>query len=715
MILKFIFLLLALLSLGDARKVVGQRDAIADKEYYIPLLESRVIDSARPSELIPNSPTVRLFAGEPSRWVARFDVDSIADFWPENPVYSAFLEVYVSSSRNTEITIEKPALNGADLSALTWDCVVDTDLHDGVSVCADKQGKFPGMATKSFNYEYEIKKNQPGVKRFDITKLVRSGPEGILVRLEDEKEFQINRADDHVTIDTGLFTPRIVIVQPKANIILADSQKHPGSKVKWVTTDVRGQALTHHMFYWEAKNPFPQEECNIVVPFGVYFTAGVGFGQGELMNDRCNVYFISQHCTGLTGCVFDGYNDVEFRSEIFSDLLWFSPTGLKLPKGTYFVSQDQGSSLITHMIGWLKEQDTLHGTNKISYVGGHYDYDGWTGPFYCDPALWASGLCSRAFFPLPGMQFPSGFLQFAACSQHGNQNSTDVATSCRARMHEQWEYWAGWNLFTNPWEDSVAEADLRTQFPWLSDVNFLDPQQGGKFVWFGYENLVGPSQFVAGELEYHNSWTKPSRADYLKQRHAMSLYPDQLVIPKEYPECGPGTLNPTCDPFGMTAFDINAYVGTPIPGTPGPQKTLRYESYYSQHLTSLTGHPFDMKFWFPIKPGLGDDLDFNPTNGVQCLPENNGVLTVNGSCTGYFGSCVCGHDLIGNLGLNSSPQNIAARLAAMPTARNVSPVISPLMCHQDLRCTDNYMHVAEFIVNAHGEREREHQRLANGW
>ncbi len=186
-------LLLALLGFTDARKVVGQRDAIGDKEYYIPLLESRLIDSARPSELVANTPTVRIFAGEPTRWVARFDVASIADFWPENPVYSAYLELSVSSSRNTEISIEKPALGGNNLSALTWDCVADTDLRDGVSVCQDGLGKFPGLATTSFGYSFDVRKNQPGVQRFDITELVRTGPGAVVVRLDDEPQTQPTR------------------------------------------------------------------------------------------------------------------------------------------------------------------------------------------------------------------------------------------------------------------------------------------------------------------------------------------------------------------------------------------------------------------------------------------------------------------------------------------------------------------------------------------
>jgi len=67
------------------------------------------------------------------------------------------------------------------------------------------------------------------------------------------------------------------------------------------------------------------------------------------------------------------------------------------------------------------------------------------------------------------------------------------------------------------------------------------------------------------------------------------------------------------------------------------------------------------------------------------------------------------------LGLNASPENIAARLTNMPTAHDISKIASPLLCHQDLRCTDNYMHYARVIENVHGIRVREHQRLSNGW
>lgn len=699
------------LSLAFGRKVVGQRDAISDKEYYIPLIDWKIIDSIRPSESVEVE-VPRILAGEPTRLVMRFDVDSIADFWPENPVYSAYLEMDIASSKNLEISIEKPVL-GANLHNLTWDCATDSDLDDAVSICADKSGKFPGLATVSFDHVFDVRKSDAGRKRFDITALVRSGPGAVLVRLLDEKRFSNQRANDHVRVNVDTFTPRIVIAQPKANIILSDSEKHPGSREKFVTTEFRGQSITHHMFFWAAKNPYPESECNIVIPFGVYFTAGVGYGQGEIMNDRCNVYMISQHCTGLTSCVYGGWNTMEVRAQIFGDLLWWSPTGLRLPSGTHFIAQDQGSSLVTHTIGFLDAVNMYFDDNGLSYVGSHIDYNGWTTGFYCEPSLWAQGLCSRAFFPRPGMLFPSGFLQFALCSQHGPQNSTDTEQYCRARMHELWEYWAGWG-FSNPWDGSIAEADLRAKFPWLSNTDF-DPAQVGAFAWFGYETLVGPVQFVPGELEYHNSWTKSTRANYLEQRHAMSLYPDQLIVPVEYPECGPSsTLNPSCNPFVDITFDINTYLSEPI-GTTGPQRTQLYETLYSQRLLNLTGAPFDMRFMFVIKPGLGDDIDFNPANGVQCRPDNNGVLLVNGSCTGYGGSCVCGHDLLGNLGLNASPENIAARLANMPTAHDISKIASPLLCHQDLRCTDNYMHYARVIENVHGIRVREHQRLSNGW
>jgi len=83
------------LALALGRKVVGQRDAISDKEYYIPLLDWKIIDSIRPSESV-NVEVPRILAGEPTRLVMRFDVDSIADFWPENPVYSAYLEMEVA-------------------------------------------------------------------------------------------------------------------------------------------------------------------------------------------------------------------------------------------------------------------------------------------------------------------------------------------------------------------------------------------------------------------------------------------------------------------------------------------------------------------------------------------------------------------------------------------------------------------------------------------
>jgi hypothetical protein len=267
------------------------------------------------------------------------------------------------------------------------------------------------------------------------------------------------------------------------------------------------------------------------------------------------------------------------------------PDGLRLPKGTHFYDNDQGSSLIVHTAGWMERHDFLFGTDYRSYLASELGYDAsWTLGFWCKPELWAAGRCSRAFFNRQAALFPSGFMQFALCSQHGPQNSTDVASSCRARMHEQWEYWAGWS-FANPWEDSIAEADLRQQFPWLSSPEF-DPAQLGKFTWFGFESLIGPTPLVPGELAYHNSWTKPSRPDHMKQRHAMALYPDQLIIPAEDYECGnQSTLNPTCDQFVFGGIDINEKLGTPTYRS-GPRTTWELEAWYEQeHLRGLSRVP----------------------------------------------------------------------------------------------------------------------------
>lgn len=675
-----------------------------------------MIDSRSPSELIAQdaSGVERILSGDPTRFVARFDVESLVDFWPENPVYSAYLELYVSSSRNTKLSVEKPALGGYNLSSTTWDCPADDDLRDGVSICVDPNNRFPGLPYVSFGHVFDIRKNEPGIRQLDITELVRTGPGALLLKLTDEKLYQNERADDFVAVHLNEFSPRIVIYQPKGNVILSDSEKHPGSRSMFVTIPYRGQSVSHHMFYWKAQNPYPQEECNVVVPLGVFFTAQVGFGQGEIINNRCNIYQFSQHCTGLTSCLSNADNDMDTRADILTQLLWLHPNGLRLPKGTHFYDNDQGSSLIVHTAGWMKEHDVLYGTNYRSYLGSELGYDAtWTLGFWCRPDLWAAGKCSRAFFNREAALFPSGFLQFALCSQHGPQNSTDVATSCRARMHEQWEYWAGWS-FANPWEDSVAEADLRQQFPWLSSATY-DPFQLGKFAWFGYQALVGPTPLVPGELEYHNSWTKPSRPDHMKQRHAMSLYPDQIIVPAEFIECGnQSTLNPTCDQFVYGGVDINVELGTPTYRS-GPRTTWKLEAYYAQHLLEATGHPLDSRFYMVIKPGLQDDLDFNPANGVQCLPDYGGPITVNGSCTGYGGQCVCGHGLVGNLGINTSPDNVKARLENMRTWHDVSRVFSPLMCHQDLRCTDNVLHAIRIIENGHGIRERHLQKVANGW
>jgi len=714
--IRWLGLLLLFLSCASGRKVLGQRDAVADKRYNIPMIESRLIDSVRPSEVIsPESSGVeRIFMGDPTRLVLRFDVDSLVDFWPENPVYSAYIELYVSSSRNTKISFEKPALGSYNLSATTWDCVVDTDPRDAVSVCQDRLGRFPGLATTSFDHVYDVRKNEPGVKQFDITELVRSGPGAVLIKLDDEKLYQNERADDYAAVHLNELRPRIVIHQPKGHVILSDSDKHPGSVSMTVTIPFRGQQISHQMFYWEAKNPFPQEECNIVLPLGVFFTAQVGFGQGEIANNRCNIYQFSQHCTGLTSCLRNGTNDMDTRAEILTQLLWLSPQGLRLPKGTHFYDNDQGSSLVVHTIGWMKRSDVRNGTNLMSYIGSELGYDAsWTLGFWCRRDLWEAGRCSRALFPKFVGDAAPGVYQFALCSQHGPQDSRDVETSCRSRMHRKWEYWAGWS-FQNPWEDSVAEADLRAKFPWLSAPKY-DPTGTQKFVWFGYEALVGPTPLIPGELEYHNSWTKPTRTDYLEQRDAMAMYPDQLVVGNEFPECGNFSLvNPTCDPFKSIALNINAELGTPTPRS-GPDTTFELESYYAQYLLERTGHPLDARLYFVVKPGLQDDLDFNPANGVQCLPDNNGPLTVNGSCTGYGGQCVCGHGLVGALGINTSPENLAARLENMRTFHVVSKVFSPLMCHQDLRCTDNFLHASKIIENGHGIRERYLQKVANGW
>lgn len=712
--MHWLSLLLLFLYCASGRKVLGQRNAVTDQRFDIPMSEYRVIDSIRPSEVVANEidGVERILAGEPTRFVARFDVDSLVDFWPENPVYSAYIEMYVSSSRNIKITFEKPALFGNNLSATTWNCVVDTNPRDSISLCEGEQGIFPGLATVPFGYTYNIKRHEPGVKQFDITDLVRSGPQAILVRLEDERVKENERADDFAAIHVAQFDPRIVIYQPKGNVILSDSEKHPGSKSMYVTIPFDGQSVSHHMFYWKAKNPFPHSECNIVLPLGVFFTAQVGFGQGELVNDRCNIYQFSQHCTGLTSCLRNGTNDMDTRAQILTQLLWLSSSGLRLPKGTHFYDNDQGSSLVVHTIGWMARSDAVNGTDLMSYVGSELGYDAsWTLGMWCRPDYWEAGTCSRAFFPKPIADVAGGFTPFALCSQHGAIESRDVETSCRSRMHRKWEFWAGWG-FSNPWDNSVAEADLRAQFPFLSAPKW-DPTGLQQFGWFGYENLVGPTPLISGELEYHNSWTKSWRPNHINQRDAMSLYANQIYLAKEHPECGPNTTNPTCDPFKSGAVNINAETGNPGLFNE-PDRTFELESWYAKYLLERTGHPLDARFYFVVKPGLADDFDYGAP-GVQCAEGYGGPLTINGSCTGYGGQCVCGHGLVGATGINVQKHNIDARLENMPTFFTVGEVFSPLMCHQDLRCTDNLLPATEIIKNGHGIRVRYLQKEANAW
>jgi len=195
----------------------------------------------------------------------------------------------------------------------------------------------------------------------------------------------------------------------------------------------------------------------------------------------------------------------------------------------------------------------------------------------------------------------------------------------------------------------------------------------------------------------------------------MAMYPDQIVIAKEYPECGnTSVLNPTCDPFKSTAVNINAELGTPTARS-GPDTTFELESWYAQYLLERTGHPLDARLYFVVKQGLQDDLDYNPTNGIQCAAGYGGPITVNGSCTGVGGRCYCGHGLVGAQIPNVDPVNLQARLDNMRTFHVVSKVFSPLMCHQDLRCTDNFLHATKIIENGHGIRERYLQKVANGW
>ena len=708
--------MLVFLHYAFGRKVLGQRNAVEDQRFFIPIIEHRIIDSRSPSELVPNEPNgiERILSGDPTRWVARFDVDSLVDFWPENPVYSAYLEVSVSASRNTKLSIEKPALNGFNLSRTTWDCIADDNLRDGISICDDSSNRFPGLPYVTFGHSFEIRKNEPGVQQFDITELVRTGPGALLLKMTDEKLYQNERADDYIALNVAEFNPRIVIYQPKGHVILSDDEKHPGSKSMRVSITYRGKRVSHHMFFWKAKNPYPQEECNLVIPNGVFFTAQVGFGQGEIMNNRCNIYQISQHCTGLTECYSDEPNHMELRADIFSRVLWRDSTGLRLSKGTYFYDTDQGSSLVVHTGGWMREQFVLNGARFIDNLAGEVGYDAsWTLGFWCRPDLWAAGKCSRAFYNRPSALYPSGFMQFALCSQHGPQNSTDPETSCRVNAHVKHEFWAGWST-TNPWEDSTAEAEIRQKFPWLSSLEY-DPYQGGKFAWFGYETLIGPTPLIPGELEYHNSFTKTSRPDGILQRYALSMLPNQIILTREYPECGnTSTLNPNCDQFVFGGIDINEVLGIPTDRS-GPRTTWRLEAYYAQHFLQGTGHPLETRYYAVMKPGSNDDYDNNYANGKQCLPGYGGPLTVNGSCTGRNGECLCGHGLVGNLGDNVSPENIQARLENMRNWHDVSRLFSPLGCHQDLRCSDNGLHAMRVIENGHGLRERYLQKLANGW
>jgi hypothetical protein len=628
---------------ANGRRVIGQRKVAGPTNYFLYPNETITLDAATPFDHIVASGNAKISPAYVRRLVLRFNPQDLAQVWHENPIDSAVLEVRVTGlvGGSSEVYFEKYIANvgagsGWTLSKTTWACPEDANLRDGAPVCANNQGQQPGGASVSFGHSYRVRNSDVGnVIRVPITELVASEPSAILIRLADEDAGRISKADEFVQFNVS--SARIVITQQQAKPGLSFSHTYPDCKRRFTSITAGGESISIHNHYCEARKRVFGSTPTVVDIKGVYFDADVSTVTGSFFPDHgFDEIVITQHCTGQSSCFSNGYNDIDFRIHIMMRLLFWDPNGFQLEPGTvFFVSQDQGSALVTSLLGWAARNGYMH------YFASHYDYDGWTTQFYCPPETWYSGGfgCSRFFFGKAILELSPGFYPFALCSQHGYSNETNPAVSCRAKMHNQYEFWANYSS-TDParaWENSAAEADLRATYPFLNLPQF-DPFGLQAFSWFGYENLIYVdsgsnavlNDFAPGELTFHNIFTKAGQPQFLLKRQAQSQYPEQLYIPYEDFEAGPNSVfNPSGDPYGMKLFQINDFLGVFPQAERNTDRTYRYATDYSQWLLNnvSAADPEDFRFFYAVKPGISKQ---------GCIEAE--ALVVNGR---FYGSLWC--------------------------------------------------------------------------
>ena len=446
---------------------------------------------------------------------------------------------------------------------------------------------------------------------------------------------------------------------------------------------------------------------------GVPQTIHLGFGQGEIAHQRCNVYMIEQYCTGFNTCPLGGgIAETVFRAAITTDLLWFSEDGFEFaPRTVYLIGNDQGGQLVINIPGYLNLQDEFFYGRHLEFdfypeykpenlvrtgrlystlLGGVNTYEaGWDGWTYCTPAKRASGDCGRAFLPyyvLPYAPALQGFFHFAGCSQLGYLNETNPATSCNAAMHlgnGANAFWLGTRTQAE-WEATEAFRNITRDFAYYLNRSDVNPTHSTAFTHFGLSIFYPVEEPTPEEYAFHSRFTSLGDGLDLDRKKVWSNYPRGLGFEDVF------ASNPN-DQWSVAIVDINKEAGrAPTPIRENVAQT--FAIYASSVGAAQLAHKNEADapvHRFYLTAGLGD---------TSCGTD---TLTIKGQPTVPGG--VCGHGLIGQLGnLNPASGNPSDRVTDLGSV-DASRLMPHSCGHQSMRSCDVFVTQVAQIERDHAK------------
>lgn len=706
--MKAVLALLLFLSVALAERVFPMRNPTSDQKLEMSIKDWRRISYRSAYSVLPKQNVENLNSELPSSIYLEFALDDYIDQRERNlpSIYAAYLQVdVISSSARFNVKVHRTRF--AELSHATWDCARDSNVTDSVSICSRD---YEGIMTADDNDEgVTVRKNFVGAIRIPATNLGRVNPDKLLLSVTS------NSADWLDTLVINASSAKFVFDFPKAHVVTAYGDWHPEASFKSKEIVFAGKKTKFTYYLWEATDPFPGDTCNVVVFVGVPQTIHLGFGQGEIAHEHCNIYMIEQYCTGYNTCPHGGSKaETVFRAAITTDLLWFNEDGFRFPeRSVYTIGNDQGGFLAVSVEGYLSLQDEFFfgrhtefdifpsykpknlvrtGNLWATLLGGTNYYEaGWDGLKYANPTKRASGQGARGFIPYGLLKNPfvSPFLQpffhFAGCSQLGFANETNPAKSCRAAMHYgngENAYWLGTRT-QSQWEATGAYANLTRDFSFYLNRADINPSNVVTMPHFGFEIFFPVQPAGPEEYAFHSRWTSQGDGNDLFRKQVWANYPAGLPIENS-------TAGDPMDQWSVFTVDVNKDAGFgPTPLTENVAQTfVIYASAAGAAQIANKNNPNAPVSRFYITRSVTDQ---------HCQGD---FITINGQCTTPNG-CVCGHGLIGSQGnldpISGNPDDRVIDLNSI----DASPLMPHSCGHQSMRSCDVFVTMVKQIERDH--------------